>query len=148
MEYNLGSDAEASVAALTAGIPTTIVPLDATWQVRLRDKELARLRRSRSALVQTLCDAMEIWWPVHRDLFAGKRTYGADVVCFLHDPLALSLLIDPSFVALTTMRLVPEIADGLFRLRRDPRGREFQVATRVDAPAFVEFLVERLLRLE
>ena len=148
IEYNLGSDAEASVAVLTSAIPATIVPLDVTWQVRLRDKQLARLRRSRSALVQTLCDAMEVWWPVHRDLFAGKRTYGADVVCFLHDPLALSLLIDPSFVTLTRMRLVPEIADELFRLRQADDGRELEVATKVDAPAFVEFVVERLMRLK
>jgi len=147
IEYNLGSDAEASVAALSAGLPTTIVPLDVTWQVRLRDTDLARLRRSRSALVQTLCDAMEIWWPVHRELFAGKRTYGADVVCFLHDPLALSVLIDPSFVTLTPMCLVPEIVDGVFGLRRSDDGIEFQVATKVDAAAFVEFEVERLMQL-
>ena len=95
-----------------------------------------------------MCDAMEVWWPVHRDLFAGKRTYGADVVCFLHDPLALSLLIDPSFVTLTRMHLVPEIDDGMFRLRQADEGREFEVATKVDAPAFVEFVVDRLMRLK
>jgi purine nucleosidase len=148
LEYNLGSDAEASVAVLTAGIPTTLVPLDVTWQVRFRDKQVERLRRSRSALVQVLCDAMEIWWPVHRDLFEGKRVYGADVFCFLHDPLALSLLIDPTFVTVVPMRLVPEIADGVFRLRRSDQGRAFDVAIKVDAPAFVEFLVDRLLSLK
>jgi purine nucleosidase len=148
IEYNLNSDAESSVLVLQAGIPTTIVPLDVTWQVYLRTRELARLRTSRSPLVQRLCDAMEIWWSVHRELFAGQRTYSPDIVCFLHDPLALSLLIDASFVTVETLRLEAEIVDGIFRLRQSDEGREIDVATRVDAPAFIEFVVERLMGLE
>jgi hypothetical protein len=46
------------------------------------------------------------------------------------------------------MRLVPEIVDGVFRLRQSEDGYELQVATKVDAPAFVEFVVERLMRLK
>lgn len=148
VEYNLASDAEASVEVLNAGMATTIVPLDVTWQTRLRAGDLARLRRSRSPLVQTLCDALEIWWSVHRALFAGKRAYNSDVVCFLHDPLALSTLLDPSFLTLAPLRLVAEIRDGAFCLRQDAAGREVTVATRVDACAFVEFLVDRLMRLK
>jgi purine nucleosidase len=147
VEYNLGSDAEASVAVLSSGVAATIVPLDVTWQVRLLEPHLARLRRSRSMLVQVVCDAMEIWWSVHREWFAGRRTYGADVVCFLHDPLALSVPIDPSFVTLEAVRIIPEVVDGMFRLRRSDEGREFRVATKVDAPGFAEFVVERLMRL-
>lgn len=147
VEYNLGSDAEASLVALSAGIPTTLVPLDVTWRTFFTSSDLRRLRRSPSRLVQTLCDAMEIWWPVHRQFFAGRRSYSPDIVAFLHDPLTLATAFNRSFVTLERLRLRPEIVDGTFRLRRDDEAPEFEVAVDVDAPGFVAFLTERLLRL-
>ena len=147
VEYNLNGDAEAAQLVLDAGIPITLVPLDVTWHVRFTSTDLARLRQSPSPLVQRLCDAMDIWWPVHRDFFAGERSYGADVVAFLHDPLALSVVFERSFVTMQRMRLRPAIVDGVFRLLPDPGAPEFEVAVEVDAPRFVEFLANRLLQL-
>jgi purine nucleosidase len=147
VEYNLGSDAEASAVVLNAGMPTTLVPLDVTWKTFFKPAELERLRRSQSRLVRTVCDAMDIWWPLHREFLAGTRTYSADVVAFLHDPLTVAVVVDPSLVKIESMCLRPEIVDGWFRLRRDDSGPTFEVVVDVDAPAFVEFLVERLERL-
>jgi purine nucleosidase len=147
VEYNLGSDAEASVVVLNAGMPTTIVPLDVTWKTFLKPAQLERLRQSRSRLVHAVCDAMDIWWPLHRELLAGARTYSADVVAFLHDPLTVAVLVDRSFVKTEHLPLRPEIADGWFRLRRDESGPTFEVVVDVDAPAFVDCLIERLERL-
>jgi purine nucleosidase len=147
IEYNLGSDADASVVVLNAGIPTTIVPLDVTWKTFIKGTELKRLRRSRSPLVQTVCDAIDVWWPVQRQLFAGARTYNPDIVAFLHDPLTVAVTIDQSFVRTVQMPLTAEIVDETFRLRRDDDGPVFEVVVDVDAPAFVDFLLERLERL-
>jgi inosine-uridine nucleoside N-ribohydrolase len=147
VEYNLGSDAEASVVVLSAGIPTTLVPLDVTWRTFFTSADLARLRRSPSCLAQTLCDAMEIWWPVHRALFAGTRSYSPDIVAFLHDPLTLTVAFDRSCVRTETRRLRPAIVDGAFQLLADAAAPEIEVAVDVDAPRFVEFLLTRLLRL-
>ena len=144
LDYNFCSDAEAAQVVLDAGIPTTVVPIDVTLRVYLTPRELARLRAVPSPLLQTLCDAIEIWWPIHRTLFAGTRQYDAEVVCFLHDPLALATVFAPQFVRLERRRLRPQIVDGAFRLLPDPTAPELTVAVGVDAAGFVEFVVDRL----
>jgi purine nucleosidase len=147
VEYNLGSDAEAALVVLDAGIPTTLVPLDVTFRTFFLSPELARLRASRSRLVQTVCDAIEVWAPVHRALFEGSRTYDPDTVAFLHDPLTVAVLFDPTLVTIERLRLRPAIVDGAFRLLDDATAGQLDVAVGVDAPRFVELLLERLLRL-
>lgn len=144
VDYNLLSDPEAALVVLGAGIPTTLIPLDVTWEVRLRAEELARLRRSKSRVVQIVCDAMEIWWPLHRAVFAGQGAYPHDVAAFLHDPLTVAAVFDRSFLTMRQRRLKAEIRDGLFQLVDAVDGAMFDVAVAVDAAAFVEFLVTRL----
>jgi purine nucleosidase len=147
LEYNLGSDAEAALVVLNAGIPTTLVPLDVTWQVALTELELARLRRSPSPLVQTLCDAIDVWAPLQRGFFEGLPTFAGTTVALLHDPLTVAVLIDRSFATFERLRLCPALVDGAFRLVADSAGPAFDVATSVDAPRFVEFMVQRLEQL-
>lgn len=147
IDYNLGSDAEAAQLVLSAGIPTTLVPLDVTLRVFLTRADLARLRTSRSRLVQTLCDAIEIWAPIHAEFFGATRHFDPNTVAFLHDPLALAVVFERSFVTFEPRRLRPKIVDGAFRLVPDAAAPEIEVAVDVDAPRFVEFLMQRLLRL-
>jgi len=147
VEYNLGSDAEAAQLVLSAGIPTTLVPLDVTLRVFFTTAELARLRTSRSRLVQTVCDAIEVWAPIHAELFGATRTFDPDTVSFLHDPLALAVVFERSFVTMQRLRLRPAIVDAAFRLVSQVDAPEFEVAVDVEAPRFVEFLLHRLLRL-
>lgn len=146
-EYNLGSDAEAALVVLNAGIPTTLVPLDVTWQVALTEVELLRLRRSPSPLVQTLCDAIDVWAPLQRGFFEDLPTFARATVALLHDPLTVAVLIDRSLAGFERLHLRPAIVDGAFRLLADSDGPAFDVATSVDAPRFVEFMVQRLEQL-
>jgi purine nucleosidase len=146
-EYNLGSDAEAARLVLSAGIPTTLIPLDVTLRVFFTTAELARLRTSPSRFVQTLCAAIEVWAPIHASFFASKRTFDPTTVAFLHDPLTLAVVFDRSLVTLERRRLRPTISDDVFQLVADADAAEIEVAVAVDAPRFVEFLVQRLLRL-
>jgi inosine-uridine nucleoside N-ribohydrolase len=147
VEYNLGSDAEAAVLVLSAGIPTTLVPLDVTLRVHFTTAELTRLRASRSPVVQTVCDAIEVWAPIHAQLFGATRHFDPDTVAFLHDPLALATVFDRSCVTMERLRLRPAIVDGAFRFEPDATAPALEVAVAVDAPRFVEFLLQRLLRL-
>lgn len=147
LEYNLASDAEAALVVLNAGIPTTLVPLDVTWQVALTESELLRLRRVASPLVQALCDAIDVWAPLQRAFFEGLPGFTPATVALLHDPLTVAVLIDRSFVKIERLRLRPSLVDGAFRLIEDSDAPEFEVAVDVDAARFVEFMVQRLERL-
>jgi purine nucleosidase len=142
LDYNLGSDAEAAVLVLNAGIPTTVVPVDVTCKVFFTAADLTRLRGAASPLLQTLCDAMEVWAPLLR----ARSSFQPEAVAFLHDPLTVAVLIEPSLITFERLRLRPAIVDGNFQFVHDPNEREFEVATAV-APRFTEFLLDRLLRL-
>ncbi len=144
LDYNLESDAEAALVVLNAGIPTTLVPVDTTAKVFLTAHEISRLRRSPSALVQTLCKAIDVWAPLQRAL----ADLQPDAVAYLHDPLTVALLLDPTLVTYEYQRRQPLISGGSFELRAAPDAPNFRVAVDVDAPRFVNLLVDRLLRLE
>jgi inosine-uridine nucleoside N-ribohydrolase len=147
LEYNLGSDAEAALVVLNAGMPTTLVPLDVTWHVALAEAHLARLRRSRSLLVRTLCDAIEVWAPLQRAFFAGMPGFEPATVALLHDPLTVGVVIERSFVTFERLRLRPTLVDGAFRFVDEADAPELEVAVSVDAARFVEFMLQRLERL-
>lgn len=144
LDYNLESDAEAALVVLNAGIPTTLVPVDTTAKVFLTAHDIARLRGSPSGLVQTLCNAIDVWAPMQHAL----ADFQPDAVAYLHDPLTVALLLDPTLVTFEALRLRPLIAGDTFALRRDPDAPTFKVALDVDAARFLDLLVDRLLRLE
>lgn len=146
VDYNLGSDPEASLVVLNSPIPTTLVPVDVTCQVRLAGAGLARLRACQSRIVQVLCDAMELWWPLHQAM-SGGEAYPRDAVAFLHDPLTVACVFERSFLTFREETVTAVIDDGVLLLRRDKEGRRVEVAGQVDAAAFVEFVIERLERL-
>jgi purine nucleosidase len=147
LEYNLCSDAEAAVVVLSAGIPTTLVPLDVTQQVFFTSAQVTSLRRARSRLVQVLCDAIHIWAPLQRSFLEAAPAFNRDIVAFLHDPLTVAVLLDASLMSLQRRRLRPAIVDGVFRFLAEGSGFDFEVAVAVDVPSFIEFLIERLMRL-
>ncbi len=147
LEYNLCSDAEAAQVVLRAGIPTTLIPLDVTWQVFFTAADVRRLRASSSALVETLCTAIDVWAPLQRAVFGSSVELDPTVMAFLHDPLTVATVLDPSMVQYERLRLQPSIIDGAFQLVPATDAPEFQVAVTVDAPRFREILLARLLSL-
>ena len=147
VEYNFASDAEAAIVVLNAGIRTTIVPLDVTWQVALRMSHMALLRQSRSRLVHTLCDAIDVWTPIQQSFFGNQPGFDPATVALLHDPLTVAVLLEPSLVRFEHRRLRPALVDGAFELVADPSALEFEVAVAVDAARFVALLMENLLLL-
>jgi len=147
VEYNLCSDAEAALVVFNAGLHLTVVPLDVTWRVFFTSAELLRLRASRSRLVQTLCDAIDIWAPIQRGFLDMMPRFDRDIVAFLHDPLTVALHIDRSLVTTRRMSMRAVIVDGALCLREEAGAPEIEVAVDVDAPRFVEFVMERLLGL-
>ena len=148
IDYNLCSDPEASMSVLGAGFETTLVTADVTLQTWLRGEDLQRLRAG-SALSRELARQIEFWNPVQRRLFTEMGgELDPENVSFLHDPLTVQALIDPSCLHFERLRIVPTIEGGVLRTREtaDPElGSEMRVALSVDAPAARDAIVERLL---
>ncbi len=147
LEYNLASDAEAALVVLSAGIPTTLVPLDVTGRVFFTHSDLSALRRMRSRCVQILCAAMDVWAPLQRMLLESTSTFNADIVAFLHDPLAAAALVERSLMKTEALRLRPAIIDGAFQLEEDRAASPVDVVVDVDARRFADFVIQRLQRL-
>jgi len=138
-EHNIRSDPEAAHIVLSAGAPTTLVPLDVTTQVRIFPEGVARIRSGGTLFQATVAQQVELYPP-----------FQAQGYTFLHDPLAVATVIRPDLVRLRPLHVDVEMgghhAAGA-TLMRDPAPEapaNAQVALAVEASAFEEFLLTRL----
>jgi len=151
IDYNLCSDPEASCAVLGAGFATTLVTADVTLSTWLRDRDLARLDAG-GPLARAIAEQIHVWAPVQRELFTGLGgTVEPDNVAFLHDPLTVWALVDPSPLTFEELRIVTTIERGTLRTHEVPAdlgiGLPMRVATAVAAAAAERAIVERLATL-
>jgi purine nucleosidase len=149
VDYNLCSDPEASLAVLTAGMPTRLVTGDVTLQTWMTRADLDAIRERGGLLRQALVAAVNAWTPIMYDLFGGSDPAAPEAnVAFLHDPLALVSVFDESFCTFEDLAIQPTITEGVFRtIERDRPSADtvdMRCATAVDAPRFRELFVDRL----
>lgn len=146
-EFNFYVDPEAAAAVFEADLPLEIVPLDVTRQVALPKSELvAALDRSPSPIARFVSD-----FTLHGFGLASERGDGA---IFMHDPLAMAVALDPTFVGFEPLHVEIEyegrITRGLSLADRRPiprhrrRHPNCRVALSVDAPRFLRFFLDRL----
>jgi purine nucleosidase len=151
IDYNLCSDPEATVAVLGAGFATTLVTADVTLETWMGPGDLTRLDAA-GPLARAIAAMTRQWTPVQRKLFADwGGPEPTDFVAFLHDPLTVQALIDPSALGFETLRIVPTVEGGILRTREAPAdgtlGSPMRVATRVDPARARAAIVDRLARL-
>jgi purine nucleosidase len=151
IDYNLCSDPEASVAVLGAGFRTALVPADVTLRTWIRDRDLARLDAG-GTFARALADQVRVWTPVQRRVFAAiGGTLAPDNAAFLHDPLTVLALVDPSPLGFEELRILTTLERGVLRtLEIDPAlgiGAPMRVATSVSAADAAGRIVDRLARL-
>ena len=145
-EFNIFVDPDAAQEVIASGIPITLVPLDATRQVRLtRDF----LRRRLGANRQPWSVALRA---LTRDLLSG----GAGREGFpMHDPLAVASVVLPGLLRTEALPMQVETrgagtlgmtaADLRVPVRAEPGWHRVDVATGVDAGAALDLLAERVL---
>jgi purine nucleosidase len=148
IDYNLCSDPEATVAVLGAGFRTTLVTADVTLQTWMGPADVARMEAG-GPLARAIAPMVRVWTGVQRRLFADwGGPEPADFAAFLHDPLTVLALIDPTPLHFETLRIVPTIQQGILRTLEAPPqstlGSPMQVATRVDPPRAHQALTARL----
>jgi purine nucleosidase len=151
IDYNLCSDPEATVAVLGAGFQTTLVTADVTLQTWMGPADLARLEAA-GPIARSIGVMLRQWTSVQKKLFSSwGGPEPSAFVAFLHDPLTVQVLIDPSSLHFETLRIVPTVERGILRTLEAPADSKFgsamRVATRVDADAAREAIVSRLATL-
>jgi len=148
-EFNIFVDPHAAAVVLNFGLPVTMVPLDVTHQVKLT-RELAgrELSTAQDKVARFIWDASQKYMTFYRD----DQGYDG---CYLHDPLAVGVAIDPSFVTTEAMRIYVEtegkVTAGMtlpFRHpTKDPAKIDrpnVQVCTQVEADRFLAFFLKRV----
>ncbi|MDJ0809636.1 MAG: nucleoside hydrolase [Desulfobacterales bacterium] len=139
LRFNTAFDPEASAVVFRAGIPLTFVTANVTCQVFQRPAHLDRLQTAGTPFHHFLHTYTRPWvtWSM-----AERRLPGAH----MHDPLAVALIIDPTFCRLETLFLdeAAFLKGQAPWLVHDPVGTPVQVATAVDAGRFEAFLAARL----
>ena len=92
-EFNLYVDPEAARIVFDAGIPLTMVGLDVTEKVLLREEHIRALEGSQDAVSQAAGKIMRV------TLNRARQGIDATVIA-MHDPLTVASLIDPKLLKL------------------------------------------------
>jgi inosine-uridine nucleoside N-ribohydrolase len=145
-EFNIYADPEAAAIVLRAGVPITLVPLDATMGAIFPGQAAARLATSDVPVERAVGELGCFVSAVYRTY------YGIDGFA-LHDPLAVGVTIDPSLVTTQELWVSVETGGELtagatvadFWHIPEPWGEpNATVALDVDAERFIELLCTRL----
>ena len=144
-EFNIWIDPEAAKLVFASGVPLTLVGLDVTLQTILRPPQVHRI-----AAVEEEVPALAARIASYVMPFSQAR-YG-ELRMHLHDPLAVGVAIDPSFVRTQKMYVDVETTNGitLGQTVGDPRSLwnkppNIDVCVEVDGERFVEFFVRRMM---
>ena len=143
-EFNFAVDPEAAAIVLGAGLPLRLVPLDVTEQVVL-SREAVEEGSGIGKLQTFIRDMTAATMAFHRE------HEGFDGM-FLHDPLAVGVVADPSLVRVQSMAVAVErrgeltsgmaVADLRRRSRATPTA---SVCVEVEAARFLHTFTQRVL---
>jgi pyrimidine-specific ribonucleoside hydrolase len=146
-EFNVWADPEAAQAVFSSALPTVMVGLDVTLPTVLHEEGIARI----AAAGPIGSQAMSI---LRQYLAYAHRTYGT-TGAVVHDALALTEAIVPGTLRTVRRDIVVDTGLGVFRGQTlvDRRSvstaaSAVEVAEGVDSAAAVDFLVDRLCRLD
>ena len=138
-EHNIVCDPEAALIVFESGAPITLIPLDVTLKVAVRQNDLARLTASEHAFQAAVADQV-----------ARYPRFASNGETSLHDPLAAAVLVDPSIVTLTTVNLAVETQGRLSTgatfmwAPSEKHPANVNVALSVDTPRAEELMISRI----
>ncbi|MBI3325222.1 MAG: nucleoside hydrolase, partial [Nitrospinae bacterium] len=147
-EFNIFVDPEAAQLVFTSGLPLALIGLDVTERVRLTAQMIDRqVRPIGTQLSQFIvdCTAQTIQFSERAERPAGMA---------MHDPLAVSVVIDPSLVHTVPLPVQVEtqgkVTAGMTVADRRPLPPDLKahpnvdVALEVDDARFLEMFLERI----
>ncbi len=146
-EFNTYVDPHAAHIVYHAGIPTTLVPLDVTYQCLLTAQDVERLQKIDSPIPPFLRDATKFYMEFH-DEYQGIQG------CIINDPLALALTYAPELCSYQDLYVDVDISGGVsmgktfadfYNMSKKPAN--IKVALGVKARDFIELFLERMENL-
>ena len=142
-EFNFFVDPDAAQMVMESGIPLTLVGLDVAMKAPLSRKDIEDYaQKQRSPLSQFIADCTGIYMAFYRD---NEGFHG----CYLHDPLAMGVAIDPSLVSTESVYMVVE-TEGKFTSGMslvDLRARRDESTFPPNVDACLEVDTERFMKL-
>ncbi|WP_254721977.1 nucleoside hydrolase [Kovacikia minuta] len=142
-EFNFFVDPDAAQVVMESGIPLTLVGLDVAMRAPLpRQVVEANLQQRPSKITQFIVDCTGIYMAFYRD---NEGFHG----CYLHDPLAVAVAIDPSLVKTESLYMMVE-TEGRFTTGMslaDRRDRRDEKTNPPNVEACLEVDTERFLKL-
>ncbi|MFK4825999.1 nucleoside hydrolase [Paenochrobactrum sp. BZR 588] len=145
-EFNMVADPHAAHIVFSSNIPIVALALDATHQVMLKPEHVSEFARVSGRISTTISELMMFW--DRNDV----RRYGSRGGP-LHDPLVIVYLLAPHLFESEPARIFVEhesqlcmgqtIADWYGKSNLEPNA---QIVSKVDAPAVIELMLERLSR--
>jgi len=138
-EFNIFSDPLAAKIVFESGLPITLVPLDITHQVCLTPQWMEeRVKPIRNSFSKFLIEAT--------GYRSTTRQFGNRELVYLHDPLAVGVVINPALVRKERLSIDVQIQDGEHRgeTLEAKEGPKLEVCLEVDAKEFLKLFLSRL----
>ena len=146
-EFNTYVDPHAAHIVYHAGIPTTLVPLDVTYQCILKPEDVNRLLKTDSPITKFVADATRFYMEFHDE-------YQNIEGCVINDPLALALTFAPELCTYQELYVDVDISGGIsmgktvadfYNYGKKPAN--MRVALGVRAHDFIDLFLERVENL-
>jgi purine nucleosidase len=143
-EFNTYVDPHAAQIVYQAGIPTTLVPLDVTYQCILTPEDVHRLQKIDSPITKFVADATRFYMEFHDE-------YQQIEGCVINDPLALALTFMPELCTYRELPVEVDLSGGIsmgktvadfYNYGKKPAN--MKVALGVRARDFIDLFVERM----
>jgi inosine-uridine nucleoside N-ribohydrolase len=142
-EFNVWADPEAAKRVFASGLDVTMVGLDVTHKALVRTEHKERLRTA-GRVGRTAAELLDFYDRFHREVYGFD---GSPV----HDAVALAYAFRPDLLEIRELNVEIDCESELSRgrtvvdvWRRTGREPNAHVAVDIDAPAFVELLLERI----
>jgi purine nucleosidase len=139
-EANVITDPEAAECVFSSGLPVTVVGLDVTMQTLLPNVVLADWRALGTDVSNFFADMTSFYMQAYETFHPGIGG------CALHDPLAVGVVIDPSFVKRENwnVKVVLKGEDVGRTIAHSEGEPKIQVCTKVEAENFLNHFLGRL----
>ena len=146
-EFNTYVDPHAAHIVYHAGIPTTLVPLDVTYQCVLMSQDVERLQTLDSPIPRFIKETTDFYMEYH-DSYQGIKG------CVINDPLALALTFAPELCDYQELPVDVDISGGVstgktfadfYNYEKKPAN--VKVALGVRPRDFIELFLERMEKL-